>query len=244
MDFEKDPQSDIDTVNTALQGSDTAVASVHAAFGATRDLSSLQDESRERAVSELGACAHLAQGLHADLVVVHASFEPIAADEREARLRRACESMALALPEFHRAGVRLAVELLPRTCLGNQVDELLDMISRLDSARAGVCLDVNHLMDRYGEIPRAVRRLGARLFTLHLSDYDGVDEKHWMPGDGVIDWPAFLEALRDIDYQGPFNYEARPVGEDAAARIADLELNFERLVSGTGGTDGSHRPGG
>lgn len=229
-----DPQRGIDTVNAALRGTDTAVASVHAAFGEQRDLSSPDSEVCERAVSELGECLDLARGLRVDLVVVHLSYEPIEDSERAERLQCVQRSLGTALPEYERAGVRLALELLPRTCLGNTVDELLDVVSDLDSPNVGVCLDVNHLMDRYDQISRDVRRLGPHLITLHLSDYDGVDEKHWMPGDGVIDWPAFLQALADIDYAGPFNYESKPSGADPVARIADCEANFQRLVLGEG----------
>ena len=227
-----DPQSGIEMVNAALEGSGTAVASVHAAFGPPRDLSSSDAEACERAVAELGECLDLARGLRAGLVVVHLSAEPVERAERPDRLRRARRSLGVAIPEYERAGVRLALELLPRTCLGNTVDELLGVVSELDSPAVGVCLDVNHLMDRYEEIPGAVRQLGEHLFTLHLSDYDGVDEKHWMPGDGVIDWPTFLQALADIGYAGPFNYEATPSGGDPPSRIAEYEANFRRLVPG------------
>jgi len=67
--------------------------------------------------------------------------------------------------------------------------------------------------------------------TLHLSDYDGIDEKHWMPGEGVIDWQAFMLALQEIDYTGPFNYEAKPHGDTPAEKIRDLEANFQMLTA-------------
>jgi sugar phosphate isomerase/epimerase len=86
-------------------------------------------------------------------------------------------------------------------------------------------------MHRYQELASDVRKLGDMLMTLHLSDYDGVDEKHWLPGRGVIDWKTFMEALRNIDYVGPLNYECQIDGETLQARIRSLEDNFEWLCN-------------
>jgi len=38
-----------------------------------------------------------------------------------------------------------------------------------------------------------------------------------------------MQALRDIDYLGPFNYECEMDGETPQARIASLEQNFDWL---------------
>ena len=101
-------------------------------------------------------------------------------------------------------------------------------------------------MDRWRTLPDVVRRLGARLMALHLSDYDGVDEKHDMPGRGVLHWKSFMQTLRDVEYDGPFNYETRPDGETAAAQIESLEEGGlpggdKRVPRVPGGGD---RPGG
>jgi sugar phosphate isomerase/epimerase len=130
-----------------------------------------------------------------------------------------------------RAGCRIALELLPRTCLGHSVEELSILLEEVDLCTAGVCLDTNHLMDGFTLLPEVVRKLGPRLIALHCSDYDGVDEKHWPPRRGVINWGAFLQALRDVHFSGPFHYEAILDGQTPAERLAFLEGNYSRLVS-------------
>ena len=117
------------------------------------------------------------------------------------------------------------------TCLGNSLEELHDLLDGLDPDVAGICLDTNHGMDRPQDLPGIVRRLGTRLTTLHLSDYDGIDEKHELPGKGVLDWKAFLAALDEIDYQGPFNYECSVEGDTLEEKIRALEENFDWLRS-------------
>jgi sugar phosphate isomerase/epimerase len=81
-------------------------------------------------------------------------------------------------------------------------------------------------MDRPQELAQTVRALGDTLIATHMSDYDGVDEQHRMPGSGVLDWASFLQALREIDYQGPFNYECGIPGDTVAERIAALQENY------------------
>ena len=88
-------------------------------------------------------------------------------------------------------------------------------------------------MNRFTSLPEVVRILGPRLFALHCSDYDGVDEKHWPPLRGVIDWTAFLSALRTAGFSGPINYEAVLDGGTPVERLAFLEANFSQLISGT-----------
>jgi hexosaminidase len=114
------------------------------------------------------------------------------------------------------------------------VEELLTLLARFDPSVFGVCLDTNHLMDRPQTLPQVVHNLGDRLFTLHLSDYDGVDEQHALPGLGVLDWAAFTQALQDIGYTGPFNYECRIDGASVQDRIDTLEQNFA-WISALGG---------
>ena len=95
----------------------------------------------------------------------------------------------------------------------------------------GVCFDVNHIMNQYPQIPAMTRKLGKRLFTTHISDYNGIDECHWLPGNGVIDWKGFVEALKDIDYRGPFNYEIRQQEGMPERKLQILEDNFNFLKS-------------
>lgn len=207
-----------------------AVASVHAPFDSPRDLSSPESNAREAALGGARDSLDAAQKLGAKIVVVHPSSEPIATEDRSARLARSRESYQSLTAHARSRDCRIAAELLPRTCLGNTVDELLALLDGLDPEVFGVCLDTNHLMDRYESLPSVIRTLGSRLITLHLSDYDGVDEKHWMPGRGVIDWPVVLRALRDIDYTGPFNFESDPGMDDLHERIAAFEGCFEWLA--------------
>ena len=92
------------------------------------------------------------------------------------------------------------MEFLPRTCVGNCVEELEQIVSRFDPDQVGICMDVNHVMNRNRELPAIIDRLAPRIRSFHISDYDGIDEAHWLPGQGVIDWPEVMRRIRAIDH--------------------------------------------
>lgn len=203
---------------------------VHANFGSSLDLSSPDEAIRSAGIQAVGVALDLAVRMGARMVIVHPSSEPIGDEDREARVQQSRRSLETLAEGVGDAGCRMAIELLPRTCLGRSASELLDLLHGVDPETAGVCLDTNHLMDGFASLPEVVRTLGQRLFALHCSDYDGVDEKHWPPLRGVIDWGAFLSALSDGGFSGPFHYEASLDGETPAERLAFLESNYSQLT--------------
>ncbi len=226
-----------------LRRSRTRLHSVHLPYGRTLDLSQPDDAGRAAALAATERHLRLAAALGAPLVVVHPSAEPIADAERAARLDRARRSLEALSRVAAEHGVRMAVECLPRTCLGNTAAELRSIVDALDAATVGVCLDVNHLNLREPDIGAAVAALAPRLLTLHCSDNDGVDERHWLPGaaGGVIDWRAFLGALRENGYPGPFLYEVRAPDPDPAVALRAVADNYRDLLATHGplaGADG------
>lgn len=136
--------------------------------------------------------------------IVHPSGEPIAEEERLARMQCSKENLAALAEIAKKYDAVIAVEDLPRTCLGRNSDEIAELNGAHDNLR--VCFDTNHLLK---EDPIAfIHKIGNKIITTHVSDYDFVDEKHWLPGEGKVDWSAMLQALRDVEYDGVWMYEA------------------------------------
>ncbi len=135
--------------------------------------------------------------------VVHPSGEPIADQDRDGRMKCSKESLAVLAEIAQRNNAVIAVEDLPRTCLGKNSDEIAELISAHSNLM--VCLDTNHLLN---ENPiDFIHKIGNRIITTHISDYDFVDERHWLPGEGKLDWKAILNAFKDIEYNGVWLYE-------------------------------------
>jgi sugar phosphate isomerase/epimerase len=216
-----------------LRDAHVRVRSVHLPYGARLDLSHPDPDRRLSAVAATAAHLRAAAALGTSLAVVHPSAEPIDDLVRPAHLDGARRSLEALAPLAAELGVPLAVECLPRSCLGHTAAELAGLVSGVDPATVGVCLDVNHLNLREADLAQAVGALGERLLTLHCSDNDGVDERHWLPGDprGVVDWDAFFRGLAAARYRGPFVYELRPLDLDVPETLACIVENFGAVVA-------------
>ncbi|MBO5897713.1 MAG: sugar phosphate isomerase/epimerase, partial [Clostridia bacterium] len=151
----------------------------------------------------------------------------------DSRMEPAKESLAMLAEIAHREGAVMCVEDLPRTCLGRCSDDMLELLSVDDRLR--VCFDTNHLLIE--DNLTFIRRLGDKIVTTHVSDYDFVNERHWIPGEGKVDWQALIAALKEVGYNGVWMYEVGPqcpehIIRDRDVTIADLALNAKELFAG------------
>jgi sugar phosphate isomerase/epimerase len=210
----------IAAVKRAAADCGITIWSCHAPFGST-DISVSDESVRCNSVQTVIETLDAAVELSAERVILHGSREPITDDERERRLGQCVLSLNELCKEASQRGIVLALELLPRTCLGNRSAE---MQSILDATGGDlrVCFDVNHIT-LYEGAREALRVLGGRVETLHISDHDGVDERHWVPGQGIVDWPAFVTGLDEIGYKGCLMHEARDPELDLAGNLAAIE---------------------
>ncbi|MEA3401422.1 MAG: sugar phosphate isomerase/epimerase family protein [Armatimonadota bacterium] len=182
--------------------------SVHAPFGAEVDLSTPDELARRRAVGEVRRACEVGAALGAKYVVVHAGLSAEDEEEHELRARQSVRSINCLLKRASQLGVRVALEYLPanKPRLCNNSVELLECL-RLCDGDACVCLDTNHA-NLSEPLDIAMRTLGGSIETLHISDNDGHQERHTLPGRGVIDWGQFMALLDEIDYKGPLLLEA------------------------------------
>jgi sugar phosphate isomerase/epimerase len=177
------------------------------------DISSLDREVQRFSIQHLSELIKRGSEIGIRKFVVHPSGEPIDDTIREERLLTAQESLYTLADVAAKAGGMIAVENLPRTCLGKNASEMV-RLTEIDP-RLGVCFDTNHLLGE--EAVSFIHRLGTKIVTTHVSDYDFVDERHWLPGEGRLNWVTLVQALRAIDYRGVWLYE---LGFDAPKTIS------------------------
>lgn len=205
--------------------------SVHLPFKGASSIIQEKKEDRKRAIEINSDLIAKASDAGIGRFVLHPS--PIVEEERN---REECKKYAMeafdALAEYaHSHGAVIAVEDMRPDCLGNSADELLEMISVNDKLR--VCFDVNHLFnDTHVEF---IDKLKDRIVTVHISDYDHVEERHWLPGEGVIDWHELYNKLIESGYNGPWMYEVGMGIHDRRSRpldFTDLYNNAIEIFSG------------
>lgn len=182
------------------------------------DLSSTDREVRQNTLVLLRELIQKAADVGIDKFVVHPSGEPIPKEEREDRFLYAMQSLDQLALWAHRQGATICVEDLPRTCLGNSSEEILRLLSVNDKLR--VCFDTNHLLTE--DSVTFIERVADKIITLHVSDYDFADEKHWLPGEGLVDWQALLAALKKVGYDGVWMYEVGRKSPKTLTRSRDL----------------------
>lgn len=232
----KEAIKDIDYKNVAALSKEYGIElwSFHLPFSRSWkiDISSLEKETRQLTVAYFKELIAKASDIGIDKFVVHPSCEPITDELRTEFIKNSQESLNQLAEFAHSCGAVVAVENLPRTCLGRDSKEMLELISVNDKLR--VCFDTNHVLKE--NVVDFVKNVKDKIVTLHVSDCDFENERHWLPGEGKIDWQALIAALRNINYNGVWMYELGFKAPDSIKRERDLTFadfvhNAEQLFN-------------
>ena len=121
------------------------------------------------------------------------SYETEPREKSAAYLARYAKSAA-------QAGLRLALE--------NQIYPVSMEFYLEKAPELGVNIDFAHAMAVGQDVRAMIETYAGKLFGLHVSDSDGrAEDYHIMPGKGMLDWKAILEALRRAAYDGDLHLE-------------------------------------
>ncbi len=204
---------------------DVCISSVHLPFSpfSLLDPAFADPVMRDKVVSIQSELLRAAADSGVEIAVIHPSGEPYTEQEREDRLRCAIDTIGRLNAIAKEAGITLALENLPRTCLCRNSTDMLRFLHDIPDLH--VCFDTNHNLAELNV--DFIRAVGSRIVTLHVSDYDFVDEKHWFPMEGLNPWNDIFTALEEVGYNGRFTYEVR--FKDGKT-IADVAKNFAQLI--------------
>lgn len=197
-----------------IRASGMSVWSVHLPYSPLLDISAPDSSTRRINCTFISEMIALAAEFKPHRLVLHPSSEPILSEERELRLAYSHDSIGHLAQATRDTGTTLCVENLPRTGLGQTAEEML----RLTKGYPDVCLcfDVNHLVQQsHAEF---LRILGpGHIATVHLSDYDLAEERHWLPGKGSINWGELWQGLCQVEYEGPLLMECHGTATEIVA---------------------------
>lgn len=110
--------------------------------------------------------------------------------------------------------------------------DVYDRINKMDK-RMGLCLDIGHAVRAGANLEKVITDYADRLFDLHVKDVNAAkaDGKAIELGRGVIDFPAFVKALRAINYKGKCSIEYEKDMKDALPGMAESAGYFRGVMS-------------
>jgi sugar phosphate isomerase/epimerase len=129
--------------------------------------------------------------------------------------------MAALVREAEKRNVIIALENTATTHL------LRYLLTEIDSRNLCFCYDTSHAKLFEVEAFELMREFQDRISCFHISDNDGREDKHWIIGEGTIDWDGFVGAF-PREYDGVLSIEVVPKNEETEER-AFLSNAFRKL---------------
>lgn len=106
-----------------------------------------------------------------------------------------------------KSGVKIAIENTMA------MSNLPYIFKRIQSPNLVMCYDSSH--DRlHRNSLDLLKSYGNKLGATHISDNDGLKDRHWLPGNGDIDWYKIGEVFPSQSYQGFITLEVYPNEEE------------------------------
>ena len=104
-------------------------------------------------------------------------------------------------------GIEIALELEPfRLSLLNNVKEMVRFIDDCDHPAVKANIDVSHLV--LADVsPAELSTLKGKATHVHISDCDGKVHGDLPPGRGVVKFSPYLQAIKDLDFDGSVSLE-------------------------------------
>ena len=205
------------------------VRTAHLPFSAGYDLSVLDEDARKQAIENQKEAIEFSKHLGYSIVVLHPDTGKVAEEDYEKRHEALIESLKEFAPWCKEKGIKIAVENLTQVSSVQTSGALVNIIEKSGCDNIGICFDVNHL---FKETHRDfIKTAGKYILTMHTTDNDGELEKHWFPGDGVINWKELFELLDEIGYDSTMICEcasilSNPNYPQELVRLKDNLLNL------------------
>ncbi len=120
------------------------------------------------------------------------------------------------------------IELYP------DADDVWENVKDLDP-RIGMCLDIGH-DTRNGKDPvEDLKKYHTRVFDIHIKDVTGATKQGYSVeiGRGIIDIPAFVNMLREVEYTGVCSLEHERNMKDPLQGIAESIGYFRGVIATT-----------
>jgi sugar phosphate isomerase/epimerase len=227
----------IDTLRAEIAASGLAISNFNAfMMGAVGDFHhpswvEADPALRRQRIEHTKAACRVARALGGDQLSTEPGG-PVEGMSHEAAWGLFKQGLAEVLPVAAETRVKVLVEPEPGLLI-EKADPMAQLLDEVPDPWLGLNFDLGHFVV-VGEDPAAlIRRFGRRIDHVHLEDI-GADRRHYhmVPGDGIVDFRAVFEALRETGYGGWVTVELYPYLQNPG-EVAKRALDYlKKLVDG------------
>ena len=200
---------DVAAMRRVLDHHGVHAKTIHPPIG-QNNLASPDEDVRRASVAEISECFAAFAGVGGFAAIVHPSG-PGPDAPYDARIDAFRRSLDTLYARADALGICLACENLPGHRRPHPLARMEQLRALLDQypPDVGICLDTGHSVLNGADPADEVKIAGDRLIAVHLCDTDGIEDRHWLPGRGIIDWACLHAALVEIGFDGARTFEVR-----------------------------------
>ncbi len=199
---------EIKSLEVCIRGLGIRVESLHSPFSPTIDLSSPDDAIRTFSVSEVERSMYCMKQLGGKILIVHpASSEQSLKDNISVRFSKCRQSLESLYIRAEDLGVKLAIETQLPHVFGGEIAVLKKLIEGFSVSVCGFCFDTSHTNLWQKGCINAFEKLSMTVNSFHISDNNGTNDNHFVPGDGNINWRELVHLIKKTNCSDIFMLE-------------------------------------
>ncbi len=143
----------------------------------------------------------------------------------EAAMDRLVEALRPVIEHAETRRVRLAFEPEPGMFI-DTFDRFAELDQRINHPLFDLTVDLGHVHCLEPEpVAHYIERWGPRIANIHVEDMEKGVHEHLMFGEGTMDFPPMIQALKNVGYQGGLHVELSRhghMGAEAVTRARDF----------------------
>ncbi|MFH1732252.1 MAG: sugar phosphate isomerase/epimerase family protein [Planctomycetota bacterium] len=205
-----------------------AVSSVMNSAHWEHPLSDPDPAVRAKSIEGVAASIETAAALGADTVLIVPAVVNPGVTYEEA-WERSAESIREILPAAEEKNVILAVENVWNKFLLSPV-EFAAYVDSFESEYVRAYFDAGNIV-AYGYPDHWIRTLGARIVKVHVKGFDAGKHAFVQLLAGTVDWPAVMNALKDVGYDGYLTAEQGGEGKGPMKDIEKISSDLDSILA-------------
>ena len=190
-------------------------------------LSNLNDKMRKWRVKNIKQSIDLAEELDAPSISITSGLGKNSTKKES--LKRFRYSLDNILPYAEKKRILVGIEYEPGLLI-EKIDDLKPFLSN-EYKNLGVNFDVCHAAVLGENIPKIIKKLGKKLFHIHISDCKNKIHYHLIPGKGEINFKTMYSALTEINYKGFLTAELYPYSANPEKAAKETIRYFKNLMN-------------